>query len=70
MTFVGFRVRTYAKEAVDDFTIFFDQLKYTTNTLANIYDGYALRNVDFGDSEAGTQSDGTQSQSTEEEIIQ
>lgn len=51
MTFIGFRVRTDANEAVDDYVIYFDQLKYTTNTLANIYDGYGLRNADFGDSD-------------------
>lgn len=49
MTFVGFRIRSDAAEAVDDYVIYFDQLKYTTNTLSNIYDGYALRNADFGE---------------------
>ena len=49
LTFVGFRVRSAASEAVDNFAIYFDQLKYTTNTLSNIYDGYELRAVDFGE---------------------
>ena len=56
MTFVGFRVRSDAQEYVDDFTIFFDELKYTTNSLTDIYDGYELRRVDFGDSD-GSGSD-------------
>lgn len=48
MTFVGFRVRTDPNEYVDDFNIFIDQLKYTTNALNNIYDGYELTYIDFG----------------------
>ena len=50
MTFVGFRIRSDAEEFVDNYTIFFDQIKYTTNALSNIYDGYELGEVDFGDS--------------------
>lgn len=50
MTFVGFRIRTDVSEAVDDYVIYFDQLKYTTNTLSNIYDGYDLKDSDFGES--------------------
>ncbi|MBE6353514.1 flagellar filament outer layer protein FlaA [Treponema sp.] len=50
LSFVGFRIRSDADEAVDDYVIYFDQLKYTTNTLSNVYDGYELRNADFGDS--------------------
>ena len=52
LTFVGFRVRTDADEAVDDYVIYFDQLKYTTNTQSNIYDGYELKDADFGDSDS------------------
>jgi hypothetical protein len=44
---VGFRVRTSPQEMVDDFTVFFDQLKYTSSVIANIYDGYDLRNINF-----------------------
>jgi hypothetical protein len=58
MTFVGFRVRTDPDEYVDDFNIFFDQLKYTTNTLSNIFDGYELKDVDFGDSSSSSASNG------------
>ncbi|MBR5867312.1 MAG: flagellar filament protein FlaA [Spirochaetaceae bacterium] len=50
MSFVGFRVRTDPNEFVDDFVIYFDDLKYTTNVLKNIYDGYELRKLDFGGS--------------------
>ena len=33
-------------------------MENTTNTLSNLYDGYALRNADFGDSKEGS-SDST-----------
>ena len=56
MSFVGFRIRTDAAEAVDDYVIYFDNFKYTTNTLSNVYDGYALRNADIGDSTEGSSS--------------
>lgn len=49
MTFVGFRVRTDPAEYVDDFMIYVDDLKYTTYTLSNIFDGYELKDADFGD---------------------
>lgn len=49
MTFVGFRIRTDPQEFVDQFTIFFDQLKYTTDALAYIFDGYELKEADFGE---------------------
>ena len=51
LSFVGFRVRTDPNEYVDDFLIYFDNLKYTTNILENIYDGYELRDADFGSDE-------------------
>ncbi len=54
MTFVGFRVRTDPDEYVDNFNIFFDQLKYTTNALSNIFDGYELKDIDFGGSSSGS----------------
>lgn len=57
MTFVGFRIRSDAAEYVDNYVVFFDQIKYTTNSLAYIYDGYELKDVDFGD-EDGVQSVG------------
>ena len=58
MTFVGFRIRSDAAEYVDNYVIFFDQIKYTSNSLSYIYDGYELREVDFGDGEG---DDGVQS---------
>lgn len=45
LAFVGFRIRSDMNEFVDDFQIFFDQLRYTTNTMSNIYDGYDLRQI-------------------------
>lgn len=57
LTFVGFRVRSDASEYVDDFVIFFDQIKYTTNSLSYIYDGYELKDVDFGDSSSSDDDD-------------
>jgi hypothetical protein len=54
LTFIGFRVRSGTSEAVDNYVIYFDQLKYTTNTLSNIYDGYTLRAADFGDARPNT----------------
>ena len=39
----------FVNEFVDDYVVYFDQIKYVTNTLANVYDGYELREADFGD---------------------
>ena len=47
MNFVGFRVRSEPAEYVDNFVVYFDNLKYTTSVLSNIYDGYELRKFDF-----------------------
>ncbi|MBR7064312.1 MAG: flagellar filament protein FlaA [Treponema sp.] len=58
MTFVGFRIRTDPQEYVDQFTIFFDQLKYTTDALAYIFDGYELKEAEFGDSSSSSSSGG------------
>ena len=52
LTFVGFRIRTDPDEYVDEFKIFFDQLKFSTNALSNIFDGYELKDLDFGDSDS------------------
>lgn len=64
LTFVGFRVRTDAAEYVDDFVIYFDQLKYMSNSLAYIYDGYELKDMDFSDAE--TSGSASSSNSTAE----
>ena len=56
LSFVGFRVRSNPAEYVDDFAIFFDQLKYTTNTLNNIYDGYDLGSIDFDNVDSASDS--------------
>ena len=50
LTFIGFRIRSDAEEYVDNFVVYFDQIKYTSNSLSLIYDGYELNDVDFGDS--------------------
>ena len=57
LTFVGFRVRSDPEEFVDNYVIFFDQLKYTTNSLSYIYDGYELNDVDFSDAKQASSSD-------------
>ncbi len=57
LTFVGFRIRSDAEEYVDEFRIFFDQIKYTTNSLSLIYDGYELNDLDFGDSSSDSSDD-------------
>ncbi len=64
MTFVGFRIRTDADEAVDDYVVYFDQLKYTTNFLATIYDGYELKDADFGDDEEASSGSSASSSSS------
>ena len=38
------------EEYVDDYVIFFDQIKYTSNSLSYIFDGYELKDIEFGDS--------------------
>ncbi|HZK20236.1 MAG TPA: flagellar filament outer layer protein FlaA [Treponemataceae bacterium] len=53
ITFVGFHVRSDPGEAVDNFLIYFDNLRYTTNTYSNVYDGFNLRNIDFDALEGG-----------------
>ncbi|MGP1586753.1 MAG: flagellar filament outer layer protein FlaA [Treponemataceae bacterium] len=50
-SFVGFRIKTKPTEFVDDFVIYFDNLKYTTHTLSDIYDGFELRDLDFDSAE-------------------
>ena len=58
LTFVGFRIRSDAEEYVDNFVVYFDQIKYTSNSLSLIYDGYELNEVDFGDSDSDEVSGG------------
>ncbi len=63
MTFVGFRVRSDPDEFVDDFTIYFDNLKYMSNALSNIYDGYELRDTDFSGAETGSSAQSSSQES-------
>lgn len=58
MTFIGFRIRSDAEEYVDNYVIFFDQIKYTTNSLSFIYDGYELKDVEFEDDSNSKSGDG------------
>ena len=44
---IGFRVRTTPSEFVDDFVIYLDQFRYTTNTMNFVYDGFELRKPNF-----------------------
>ena len=54
LSFLGFRIRTDAAEYVDDFTVYFDNLKYMSNSLSFIFDGYELKDQDFSSAETGT----------------
>ena len=65
MTFVGFRVRTDPEEFVDEFMIYIDQLKYTTNSLSEIFDGYELKDTDFGNSTSAPGSNTASSSNTQ-----
>ena len=60
LRFVGYRVRSDAEEFVDNYIIYFDQIKYTSNSLSLIYDGYELKDADFGDDDgsSGSSNDG------------
>ena len=53
LTFLGFRVRTDGSEYVDDFVIYFDNIKYMTNPIPIIFDGYEFLDMDFSDAETG-----------------
>lgn len=53
LSFIGFRVRSDSAEYVDDFVVYFDQLRYITNPLTYIYDGFELLENDFSDAETG-----------------
>lgn len=67
MTFVGFRVHTDPDEFVDNFNIFFDQLKYTTNALSDIFDGYELKDIDFGGDSNGSSTTSSSSSTVSQE---
>lgn len=65
MSFVGFRVRTDASEYVDDYTIYFDQVKYMSNSLSYIYDGYELKDADFSNAETPSSSESSSNSTAE-----
>lgn len=52
MSFVAFRIRTQPTENVDDFYIFFDELKALTNTRLASYDGFELEKAQFADTDS------------------
>ena len=66
MTLVGFRVRTDPEEYVDNFTVWMDEIKYTTNSLSYIYDGYELSEFSFGESGSSSSS----SSSSDDEYVE
>ena len=66
MTLVGFRVRTDPEEFVDNFTLFMDEIKYTTNSLSFIYDGYELSEFKFDESSSSSSS----SSSSEDDVVE
>jgi len=45
--FLGFRITADPNEYANDFAVYFDRIRYTTNTLNTIYDGYELRTPQF-----------------------
>lgn len=56
-TLVGLRIRTRPTERVDQFRIFFDQIKILTDMFETMYDGNELATMSFDDS--GTETGGT-----------
>lgn len=56
LTFVGFRIRSATSEYVDDFVIYFDQFRYTTNTMNFVYDGFELRKPNFDSTTSSSSS--------------
>ncbi|MDR1748277.1 MAG: flagellar filament outer layer protein FlaA [Spirochaetaceae bacterium] len=53
MTLVGLRIRTDPREYVDDFLIYFDQMKVLTDTFTNVYDGFEFSAFEFEDTTQG-----------------
>lgn len=47
MYFLGFRITSDPAEYTNDFAVYFDRIRYTTNTLNSVYDGYDLRDAGF-----------------------
>lgn len=54
LSLIGFRIRSDAAEYVDDFTFYMDNLKYMSNSLSFIFDGYELKDQSFEDAESGS----------------
>lgn len=56
MTLVALRLRTKPTERVDNFYVFFDQLKVLTDTYRPSYDGFELMDADFSEEESSQTS--------------
>lgn len=56
MSFVAFRIRTQPTENVNDFYVFFDELKALTNTRMASYDGFELENAQFDNVDSNKES--------------
>ncbi|MGL4987230.1 MAG: flagellar filament outer layer protein FlaA [Treponemataceae bacterium] len=54
--FVGFRIKASPLAPVDHFAIYFDNLKYLSNTFVDLYDGYEINDYSFGET-ATTEGD-------------
>lgn len=67
LSLIGFRIRSDAAEYVDDFTFYMDNLKYMSNSLSFIFDGYELKDQSFEDAESGSAvpSNGSKSSASE-----
>lgn len=72
MTFVGFRITTDTAEFVDDFQVFFDELRYTSDAVVDVFDGYEMKDYVFdeepqeGQEQQGEQEESEQQQTEEE----
>ncbi len=66
LRFVGYRIRSDAEEYVDNYVVYFDQIKFTCNSLAYIYDGYELKDADFGEDEGSSSSSSRRGNSDDE----
>ncbi|MGL4981648.1 MAG: flagellar filament outer layer protein FlaA [Treponemataceae bacterium] len=58
--FVGFRIKASALAPVDQFVIYFDNLKYLSNTFVDLYDGYEMNTNSFGETSSAAATEGAQ----------
>lgn len=67
LSFVAFRIRTKPTERVDDFYVFFDQLKVLTDTYKPSYDGFELIEADFSEDDSSSQGSSGNGSAAQEE---